>query len=198
MCAVFVVFLSLLSGLSHQDYSSIPLSFPNTIAKWMCVVVPLVFSVPTNQLLFWQTGATETQKAPSPPSSSWLSPLSSIHLTAAGTFGFSHLLLCPFLSLTLYLSVQKSLAFKMWLSVKPFHVQRSLWTLFCSPTPVHWFSLVRSRLIWLHREAGNGSEEGKGEKMNDVLIQVHSRPQINSHNCSELITANLLPSAPTI
>lgn len=72
-CVPFFCLFSLflfLSGLSHQDSSSILLSFPNTIAKGCVLSFPLAFSVPTNQqLLCCKPGApplAETQKA-SPP-----------------------------------------------------------------------------------------------------------------------------------
>lgn len=69
MCAVFVCFsLSLLSGLSHQDYSSILLSFPNTIAKGCVLSFPLAFSVPTNQQLLCQTRCPSSGRdSESPP-----------------------------------------------------------------------------------------------------------------------------------
>lgn len=83
----FVSFsLSLLSGLSHQDYSSILLSFPNTIAKGCVLSFPLAFSVPTNQQLLCQSRRPSSGRdSESPPSR--LSPLSPVHLTSAGTFG---------------------------------------------------------------------------------------------------------------
>lgn len=46
-----ILSVSLLSGLSHQDYSSIPLSFLNTIAKWICLVLPLASHVPTKEII---------------------------------------------------------------------------------------------------------------------------------------------------
>lgn len=109
MCAVFVCFsLSLLSGLSHQDYSSILLSFPNTIAKG-CVLSfssphpphPPAFSVPPNQQLLYHSRCPLRQRlrkllvVTSVPCSSdncwdvWSSPLSLFFLS-----------LSPFLSLT--------------------------------------------------------------------------------------------------
>jgi len=78
MCTVFVCFLSfsLSSGLSHQDYSSIHLSLPNTIEKGCVLSFPLAFSIPTKPtapLPFPVPPTSEAQKAPSPPR--WLSPL---------------------------------------------------------------------------------------------------------------------------
>lgn len=102
--------VSLLSGLNHQDYSSIPLSFLNTIAKWICLVVAPAFYVPTKQQLICQTWCCSSRgwECLPPPSLSWLSPLSSVHLKTAGTFGSPHLWLFS-LSLTNTLTLQKSL-----------------------------------------------------------------------------------------
>lgn len=101
MCAVFVCFsLSpLLSGVSRQDYSSILLSLPDTIAKRSCVLsFPLAFSVPRKA----NRSSTIPGAPPHPPKTNPPPPLlrqgrrkcpldchlcPTAHLTTAGTFG---------------------------------------------------------------------------------------------------------------
>lgn len=73
-CAIFVSFsFSLLSGLSHQDYSSIPLSLPQPVAKGY--VLSLLSGVPPSP----------AEKAPLPLPQ--LSHQSAVRPRAAGTFG---------------------------------------------------------------------------------------------------------------
>lgn len=101
MCAVLSVFsLSLLSGLSHQDYSSILLSFLNTIAKGC--VFPLAFSVPNKQLLLCRAPASllrQRLRKPHPPSC-WLSPSVPCPCDKCRDVWSSHLCSVLFLSLT--------------------------------------------------------------------------------------------------
>lgn len=108
MCAIFVLFLSF--SFIRPKPSRLflhPSLLPQHNSKWMCVVVPsglLCPNKPTAPLPFPVPPPAEAQKAPS-----WLSPLSPVQLTTAGTFGLltSALLflsffhsLYPFLSLT--------------------------------------------------------------------------------------------------
>lgn len=101
MCAVLSVFsLSLLSGLSHQDYSSILLSFLNTIAKGC--VFPLAFFVPNKQLLLCRAPASllrQRLRKPHPPSC-WLSPSVPCPCDKCRDVWSSHLCSVLFLSLT--------------------------------------------------------------------------------------------------
>lgn len=105
MCAVFVCFsLSLLSGLSHQDYSSILLFFPNTIAKGCVLSFPLAFSVPTNQELLYHSWCPPCGRdSESPPFLPVVTSVNPVQLTTAGTFGL--LLSALFFPLFLSLSV---------------------------------------------------------------------------------------------
>lgn len=111
MCAFFFsfsfcLFLSLLSGLSHQDYSSILLSFPNTIAKGCVLSFPLAFSVQQLLCHSWCSPLSCGRDSESPPPGCHLSPLFNWQLL--GRLVFSPLLCfllltfspCPSLSLT--------------------------------------------------------------------------------------------------
>lgn len=103
LCVPFVFLsvslsLSLLSGLSHQDYSSILLSFPTHNSKGCALSFPLAFSVPTNEQLLYHSRCPR-QRLRKP-----LLVVTSVPCSADNYWDVWSSHLCSFLFLFLFLS----------------------------------------------------------------------------------------------